>query len=43
MAKSLKIKASDLQIEKQSNLDNTNDFDDFLKNVKEISASKAQS
>jgi hypothetical protein len=43
MAKSLKTKAFDLQTEKQSNLDTTNDFDDFLKNLKEISASKTPS
>lgn len=40
MAKSLKIKANDLQIEKESNLDTKNDFDDFLKNVKDIAAQK---
>lgn len=40
MAKSLKIKAKDLQQEKESNLDNNNDFDDFLKNVKDITSSK---
>lgn len=41
MAKSLKIKAQDLQQEKESNLDNKNDFDDFLKNVKDITAQKS--
>jgi hypothetical protein len=43
MAKRLKIKVFDLQSEKQSNLDATNDFDDFLKNLKEIAASKEPS
>jgi len=43
IAKSLKTKAFDLQTEKQSNLDFTNDFDDFLRNIKEIATSKAPS
>jgi len=43
MAKSLKLKAFDLQSEKQSNFDTANDFDDFLRNLKEIAASKAPS
>ncbi|KAL4433185.1 hypothetical protein ABPG74_010880 [Tetrahymena malaccensis] len=43
MSKSLKIKAQDLQQEKESNLDIKNDFDDFLKNVKDITVQKNQS